>query len=444
MDPKSIIKLKKTSECLNCHIDITEHNFCPNCGQQNVDKQASLRDFLHDALGDLFTFDHKFFRSFKPLLFKPGFLTNEYNKGRRVNYTLPLRLYFFVSLVFFFVWSLEDTEDSGFLDMTSNRSLPMDTVVDYLMTYDNVKEIDALRLNRKITSHFQKIRNNRDGQNWNRFFTDVYVLDDSTRNKIAFRMFFKFDLDLYDADDVNRRDSTYLINTLTDSISLFKPEEAQDIFRRINGHHDISRNYFHSNQLANNLMRRYTRKTFNDTIQADNIRRDLLTQFVFSRDSSSVSLDIDSAETGFFANLGRRIEEQGRKADKDDKSGALIYQGFLDHFPKIIFALLPIFALILKLFYVRRGIYYINHLIFALHSHTIIFLYLLFANIFDFSWIYWVVVPGIWFHILFSMMNVYGQHWFKSAIKLNMILFIYAFFVLIGVVIALLISLFQL
>jgi hypothetical protein len=444
MDPKSINKLKKTSECLNCHIDITDYNYCPNCGQQNVDKQASLRDFLHDALGDLFTFDHKFFRSFKPLLFKPGFLTNEYNKGRRVNYILPLRLYFFVSLVFFFVWSLEDTTNSSFIDMESNRSLPMDTIVDYLMTYDDVDELDALRLNRKITSHYRRIRNNVDGQSWNTFFSQHYEVDDTTRNRNAFRLFFKFDLDLYDIDQMGKRDSTYLIQVLTDSISNFTPDEAQEIYLMINNLHDISRNYFHSNQLANNLMRRYTRKVFKDTLQADFIRRDLLTQFMFIRDSSTVSLDIDSAESGFFAEFGRRIEEQGKKADKNENSSSLIYQGFLDHFPKIIFALLPIFALILKLFYVRRGIYYINHLIFALHSHTIIFLYLLFANIFDFSWIYWVVVPGIWFHILFSMMNVYGQHWFKSAIKLNMILFIYAFFVLIGVVIALLISLFQL
>ncbi|MCH7677577.1 DUF3667 domain-containing protein, partial [candidate division KSB1 bacterium] len=39
-------------------------------------------------LGDYFTFDSRFFRSFIPLLRKPGHLTNEYNSGRRVSYIL--------------------------------------------------------------------------------------------------------------------------------------------------------------------------------------------------------------------------------------------------------------------------------------------------------------------------------------------------------------------
>ncbi len=93
--------MKKTTNCLNCGEKLNDSNYCPKCGQRNTDKQISIKEFLHDFLKDYFTFDSKFFRSIFPFLFKPGLLTNEYIKGRRVNYILPLRLYLFTTFIFF-------------------------------------------------------------------------------------------------------------------------------------------------------------------------------------------------------------------------------------------------------------------------------------------------------------------------------------------------------
>lgn len=56
---------------------------------------------FHDFLGHYFTFDSKFFHSIVPLVIKPGFLSREYAKGRRVSYILPLRLYIFTTFIFF-------------------------------------------------------------------------------------------------------------------------------------------------------------------------------------------------------------------------------------------------------------------------------------------------------------------------------------------------------
>jgi hypothetical protein len=61
--------------------------------------------FLHQFMSDYFTFDSKFFKSVIPLLFKPGFLTTEFFAGRRVRYITPLRLYIFISIVFFLLLS---------------------------------------------------------------------------------------------------------------------------------------------------------------------------------------------------------------------------------------------------------------------------------------------------------------------------------------------------
>lgn len=55
----------------------------------------ALEAFLH--------FDGNFFRSTRALLFRPGWLTEQFNAGKRVAQMPPFRLYLFVAFVFFFV-----------------------------------------------------------------------------------------------------------------------------------------------------------------------------------------------------------------------------------------------------------------------------------------------------------------------------------------------------
>ena len=74
-----------------------------------------LRGLLTDALGDLFSFDNRLFRTLRPLLVRPGHLTNEYLAARRAPYVPPFRLYLIVSVVYFSVASLLGTESFFFL-----------------------------------------------------------------------------------------------------------------------------------------------------------------------------------------------------------------------------------------------------------------------------------------------------------------------------------------
>lgn len=99
---------RKKEACLNCgRMLASAQNFCPDCGQENHYRIVPLKQLILDFLGDYFTFDSKLFRSIVPLLFKPGDLTNEFNSGHRVKYIHPLRLYVFISVIFFFVVSLD-------------------------------------------------------------------------------------------------------------------------------------------------------------------------------------------------------------------------------------------------------------------------------------------------------------------------------------------------
>ncbi len=116
--------------CLNCEHPLEDHyQFCPECGQEARASAGSLKDFFRNFLSDYFTFDSKFMRSFAPLLVKPGFLTNEFFAGRRVRYIPPLRLYIFVSIVFFLVLSVlgnndTTTTESAFWDAFFGSYLP--------------------------------------------------------------------------------------------------------------------------------------------------------------------------------------------------------------------------------------------------------------------------------------------------------------------------------
>lgn len=86
--------------CANCEAPLGGH-YCSNCGQEAVLHHASTREFLHEFIGHYVALEGKLWGSLKRLILKPGELTNEYMRGRRVRYVQPLRLYLTFSVLFF-------------------------------------------------------------------------------------------------------------------------------------------------------------------------------------------------------------------------------------------------------------------------------------------------------------------------------------------------------
>ncbi len=105
--------------------------FCPTCGQEHKERVVHFKQFMLDFLGDYFTFDSLIIRSVRPLLFNPGFLTNEFLAGRRVRYIPPLRMFIFISIIFFLVLgpvdssvAIEKSDEGEFLDSFFNIWFP--------------------------------------------------------------------------------------------------------------------------------------------------------------------------------------------------------------------------------------------------------------------------------------------------------------------------------
>ncbi len=98
----SHLKERTEKNCLNCGEQVAGR-YCQRCGQENVVVKESIWHLLMHFIEDLTHFDGKLWKTLKLLLFKPASLTRYYMDGKRATYLHPIRMYLFVSAVFFLV-----------------------------------------------------------------------------------------------------------------------------------------------------------------------------------------------------------------------------------------------------------------------------------------------------------------------------------------------------
>jgi Protein of unknown function (DUF3667) len=94
---------RKEKNCLNCGT-IVQGRYCHVCGQENIEPKESFWHLVSHFFNDITHFDGKFFTTLKDLVFKPGFLSKEYVKGKRASYLNPVRMYIFTSAIFFLLF----------------------------------------------------------------------------------------------------------------------------------------------------------------------------------------------------------------------------------------------------------------------------------------------------------------------------------------------------
>jgi hypothetical protein len=91
--------------CENCGATLLG-DYCYRCGQPTKGLVRHFSSILGDFLDSVFNIDARFPHTIWPLFAKPGYLSLEYFAGRRVRYVSPVRLFFFVSIITFFVAQL--------------------------------------------------------------------------------------------------------------------------------------------------------------------------------------------------------------------------------------------------------------------------------------------------------------------------------------------------
>lgn len=105
----------------------------------------------------------------------------------------------------------------------------------------------------------------------------------------------------------------------------------------------------------------------------------------------------------------------------------------MHHIPKIFFLLLPLFALWLSLLFRKDKLFYVDHLVFAIHFHSVCFalllLNILLVNIFTndlFNNVLSAVsIAGIPFYLFFSLRKVYSSGVLSVLIKMILLIFLY-------------------
>lgn len=322
---------RKEKDCLNCGATVMGR-YCHICGQENTVPKESFGKLVLHFFYDITHFDGKFFESLKYLLFRPGFLSKEYVKGRRASYLNPVRMYVFTSAIFFLIFFMV-VDPKSFTSEKADKPLDKNERQETLQTLEK--------------------KYKKPGADTSGFSKQIARLKDTTLPVSASIL-----------DSLGRTDSS------AKGPKTFAEYEAQQ-----------------------------------DTLAK-------------------------SERDGWFKRLAAK-KFIYNKEFRNNPSGMLAQwvEIFLHQLPYLLFISLPLFALILKLLYVRRRkeFYYADHAIFSIHHYILSFILLLFCflmgTLYDLSgWkgfrVTLIIFLCIWpVHLYIAMLNFYRQKWFKTFIK---------------------------
>ncbi len=330
--------------CKNCESLFNENfEFCPHCGQKRND-ELTLSVLFYNTISNYFSFDARFFKSFLPLLLKPGYLAEQFVQGKRLLYLHPAQMYLFIAIVFFFLNSFEVSDWTEKLDANLAKGFDREILVDSL-TGDSIK--DAINAEKILNKH--KLDS----------IDRLEVKETLEKNKFITGMTDKQIDSIVTAEDFRAAEFSFgpIEKTLDSLIAINAPED--EIYKEMG----------------------------------------------ISEDAGAIT---------------KRMYKQGLKFYKLKKAGGL-FQTFFDTIPIAMFFVLPIFALIIFLFYRKSGSY-THHLIFSFYYFSYLFtvfsLIIIVNYIVDIpDWIDWIIILSTFIYLFLAMKRFYNQSTIKSFFK---------------------------
>jgi hypothetical protein len=154
-------------------------------------------------------------------------------------------------------------------------------------------------------------------------------------------------------------------------------------------------------------------------------------------DSAQAALPEDKRHGLIERTLQRRTFELKEKYGGDMEAlGKDFLAVFSENFSKVLFYLMPFFALILKLLYLRRDYYYSEHLVLTIYYYNFFYLASCLMMLFNLvpALEFMSAIIGIWIYIylLFAMKRAYNQSWGKTILKFLIFTFLFSFFAVLG------------
>jgi hypothetical protein len=162
-------------------------------------------------------------------------------------------------------------------------------------------------------------------------------------------------------------------------------------------------------------------------------KSDTIYKSVGTYDSLQATLPKDKRDGYIHSKFRRQNIHLQEKYKNDDKAiWTAIFDKFKHLFPQMLFASLPLFALMLRLLYVRRKkFFYVNHIIFSIHLYCGTFIIILISLLF--TYLVSLIQPGAqwpgalftiagFFYLYKSMRNFYEQRRAKTILKYMLVL----------------------
>ena len=373
--------------CLNCNSELYG-KFCHQCGQENIEPKETVWGLVSHFFYDITHFDGKFFSTTANLIRRPGFLPKEYLAGRRARYLHPIRMYVFTSAVFFLV----------FFSAFHVSHLPGIKVGDMQL---NAADSQAIKLDSAEDAALKDAGDSDDSAAITKSF-------DVARKVAAVTSSYRYHAK--DSSAVAQTDSTG--HATKTSAKTEKGEDNEPV------------------TTVGGLKVKNTTK-WGMTIDGKKINT------VREYDSMEATLPANKRDNWFERRLNtRNLELKERYQDDNEALLKDLINKFLHSFPYLLFLSLPLYAVFLKLLYIRRKFYYTDHGIWLIYLYIFTFILLLIVFSFDklqkalhWDWIIAIEVLlllyGIWYAYK-AMRKFYMQGTGKTMLKF-MILNFFAF-----------------
>lgn len=392
--------------CDNCQTRL-QGRYCHVCGQHAINPMRHFGHAVEDVFESFWHLDGRVFRTLRHLLV-PGRVACNYLAGQRVRYVAPLRLFVVVSLLTFFVGTL-------FVAQVRDSKEPASV---------RVGATDA-------TEGFER---------------DATAADVDRRLARILR-------DL----EAARRDSASVPVTgaMLDAAERKARARASQRLRELGGRASAATAASTPPGAAASTPATPEGRSNLPVIVTKYARHRLRDR---SRPWHPDTNPVDVAFLPGFADgwANRKLANIERNGERIEQDGSWLAMSAFSVAPTSLFLLMPVFALLLKLVYVRRDRGVLEHLVVALYSHV----YLLLTVLALFVASLLQDVSPRWLEVLLSLLvagllayvpvylllmqkRVYGQSWGKTLLKYLLIGGTYAFLFFMAIGLTLLLTFFR-
>lgn len=321
------------AKCANCGAPVIGP-YCAACGQERNTHRRSVWQLLHNFVEEIVSFDSRILRTAYALVARPGELSLAFQEGRPRPYVPALRLYLFVSLIFFLVLSASGLALMQFTLVAKPEKIVTDAKgQSFAITQDDPEPIPIPAWKAKEPGLHYSISTE----------THMFAPVGAYRNDLPAPARAKLEEDLRRAQQANPHSQT-----------------------------------------------------------------------------------------------GNWIKTHFLRAGEALRTNPAAINGPLTEWiPRLLFVLLPLFAILLAAFYwrQRKRFYFVDHLVFSLNMHSFAFVTVLvaagLAQIMSGEIVGWIVLAVIGIYQLLAMRKFYAQSWFWTVSKFLAVSFVYTVFFLV-------------